>query len=151
MTGSKELGISMTHIKREALLLPPIAAYARRKSFRWQRPELQFYEYRIDLYAFSRAQNLTVAIELKLHNWRRAFQQALVYQLCSDLVFIAVPIERISAINLNLLGEHGIGLIGVFGDHSCRQLLAASRSTVVRADYRQEYVEMLLGGLPCRN
>ncbi len=131
------------HLKQEGLLAEPVSAYVRRKSFYKQTRELQFYEFRIDLYGFSRVRNLTVAIELKLHNWRRAIEQALLYQLCSDLVFIAVPERTIARIDDVLLREHGIGLLAVEGVSRCRQILAPSLSHVVRSHYREAYIELL--------
>ncbi len=41
----------MIGVKREADLLRPVSDYFRRKGFRWQTTELQFYEYNIDVYA----------------------------------------------------------------------------------------------------
>ena len=79
----------MVSFDQESALTDPIAAYVRRKSFRLQTRELQFYEYRIDLFAFSRLLGLTIAVEMKLLRWRRAVEQALLYQLCADKVFIA--------------------------------------------------------------
>jgi hypothetical protein len=130
-------------LKQERLLAEPVSAYVRRKSFSKQTRELQFYEFRIDLYGFSRAKDLTIAIELKLHNWRRAIEQALIYQLCSDLVFIAVPENTIARIDGVLLQEHGIGLLAVEGVARCRQILAPSLSHVVRPHYREAYIELL--------
>ena len=131
--------------KLESSLYQPVAAYAHNRGFRRQRSEVQFYEYRIDFYGFSRRQNLTVAIELKLTKWRRAFEQALIYQLCSDLVYIAVPFKTSLRVDPVLLQAHGIGLVAVADNGRCRVIIEAIRSFVVRHDYRSEYINTLKG------
>src|SRR5712692_4089128 len=128
----------MIRHKFESSLYRPVAAYARNRGFRWQRPEVQFYEYRIDLYGFSRPDDMTVAIELKLTNWRRAFEQALIYQLCSDLVYIAVPHGTSLRVDTGLLHAHGIGLVAVRASGRCKEVLKAIQSKVVRHHYRSE-------------
>ena len=75
---------------REILMLPAVRAHLARQ-YEHCTLELPFYEHRIDLYAYSVELDCTVAVELKLRKWRRALEQALLYQLCSDYVFIAVP------------------------------------------------------------
>lgn len=128
---------------READLLAPVSRYARRRGFRFQFAELPFFEYRIDLYGFSRPTGDTVAIELKLRDWRRALDQALVYQLCSDYVYIAIPISTARRVSIEELATHGIGMIVVDEQLRCSMLLDAVRSPEVRDYYRQPYVEFL--------
>jgi hypothetical protein len=131
--------------KLESTLFSPVAAYARNRGFRQQRSEVPFYEYRIDLYGFSRRRNLTLAIELKVTKWRRAFQQALIYQLCSDLVYIAVPYSTSLSVERTLLELHGVGLVAVCEDGRCRMMIEAMQSSVVRHNYRREYVNSFGG------
>jgi len=135
----------MIHHKLESSLYRPVATYTRNRGFRWQRPEVQFYEYRIDLYGFSRRDNLTVAVELKLKDWRRAFQQTLIYQLCSDLVYVAVPYKTSLRVDTALLHAHGIGLVAVGDSGRCQEVLRATQSHVVRQHYRSEYIDILKG------
>jgi len=130
---------------READLLQPIARYVHRKGYRWQALELPFYEYRIDLYGFCADTGTTLAVELKLARWKRALEQALVYQLCSDLVFVALPKKRIPKIPMQLFRDSGIGLISVGDDGTCRVELQAQLSFEVREHYRGDYIEMLRG------
>jgi hypothetical protein len=127
---------------KEADLLGPISSYARRQGYTRQLPEMQFYEYRIDLYALSRRTGLTVAVELKLHKWRRALEQALLYQLCADLVFIAMPEDALSRIDRDLISASGIGLIGV-SERGCQLAEPARQSAEVRQYYKQVYVDLL--------
>jgi len=133
----------MSH-STESALFDPVASYTRRKGFRRQQAEVQFYEYRIDLYGYSRGRNETVAIELKLRDWKRAVEQALLYQLCADRVFIALPTRASSRVDAELLRQHGIGLIAISDSFRCVQIVPARPSSVVRGHYRDTYIEMLL-------
>jgi hypothetical protein len=130
-------------ITREEELLPPVRRYAKRKGFTAQVAELPFFEYRIDLYAVSKPSGDTIAVELKMKNWRRALHQALIYQLCSDYVFIALPVTKAGIVDRAELSKYGVGLILVGLDRRCRLALEAVRSSEVRDYYRRPYVEML--------
>jgi hypothetical protein len=134
---------------KEADLLDPIARYARRRGYTRQFAELPFYDYRIDLYGVAAVSGQTVAIELKLYKWKRALQQALVYQLCADLVYLAVPEGTLRRIDNDLIAEHGIGLIAV-GPRGCRLRLQARQSQEVREYYKKYYVELLKEGRNCQ-
>ena len=142
MTGYSSIGFDMPR-RREAALLAPVAEYVRRRGFVLQRPELPFYEYRIDLYGLSLKAKVTMAVELKLHRWRRALSQALIYQLCSDYVYIAMPSENLTAVDGSLLEGHGIGLISVTPIGRCATELMAKRSSEVRNYYRDAYITLL--------
>lgn len=129
----------------ESSLLKPVASYLRDKSFCQQMSQLRFYEYSIDLYAFSENKALTVAVELKVDKWRRALEQALIYQLCSDWVFIAMPRTSISRVDGALLDKHGIGLIAVDETGDCEELRSSSLSSVLCSEYRDAYIQLLRG------
>jgi len=130
-------------IAREKELLLPIRRYAKQKGFTAQVAELPFFEYRIDLYAVSKPSGDTIAVELKMKNWRRALHQALIYQLCSDYVFIALPLVKAKPVDILELSRHGVGLILVGLDRKCQVALEAVRSSEVRDYYRRPYVELL--------
>lgn len=127
----------------EMSLLSPVLRHLRRRKFRTLLTEVPFYDYRIDVFGFSATQNLTVAIELKLENWRRAFQQALIYQLCADLSFVAMPQANVSRLDLGLFAANGVGVIGVSLTQGCRAILPAVSSAVVRPHYRSDLVHLL--------
>ena len=131
-----------TTFSREEDLAVPVARYFRNRAFRLQSSEVPFYEYRIDMYVYSQREDLAVAVELKLTRWSRALEQALLYQLCSDLVYIAMPQKEIRRVDLKVLEEHGVGLIAV-GEERCREVVSAVPSLVLRKHYRDEYLEML--------
>ena len=130
-------------IDKEKDLLAPVSRYAKRKGFTLQCAELPFFDYRIDLYALSKPTGYTIAIELKIKNWRRALHQALIYQLCSDYVYIAVPLDNARLVSMEELAKHGIGLIAVGPDKRCRMNLDAVKSSEVREYYRRPYIDYL--------
>lgn len=127
----------------ELALLDPVCASLRRRGYRWQRPEVQFYEYRMDIYAYDPAKKRTAAVELKLCRWKRAIQQAVIYQLCADFVYIALPVRAADRVDRSLLAQHGLGLIGVHSGPWSVMLLEAPQSTVVMPSYRDFYVDLM--------
>lgn len=129
--------------EREDELCELVSKYAKRRGFTRQVRELPFFEYKIDLYGFSKPTGDTIAIELKLKNWRRALYQTLIYQLCSDYVFMALPETNVRIVDEAELARHGVGLIAVGPHGRCRVCLEAARSTEVRDHYREQYTEML--------
>lgn len=137
----------MTGSRTEASLLSPISRFVRARGFNCQLEELQFYEYRIDLYGYSLNRDLTIAVELKLKDWRRAIQQALVYQLCADAAYVAMPVESCRKADRDALVEFGIGMIGIASDNKCTEILAPRRNSVLRKHYREEYIYMLMESL----
>ncbi len=128
--------------KREDELAAPVARYLRNRAFRLQDSEVPFYEYRMDVYGYSERENLTVAVEMKLKKWARAIQQALLYQLCSDIVYIAMPEREIGRVDVEILEEHGLGLIAV-GRKRCREIVKPRLSSVLHVYYKDEYISML--------
>src|SRR6266700_4167207 len=116
MTKYRRIG---TRFSKEKQLLKPVAKFAQEQGFCLQEHELPFYEYRIDLYGFSALRNSTVAFELKLANWRRALEQALLYQLCSDYVYIAMPERSAGKVDISQLRTQGIGLVSVRESGGC--------------------------------
>ena len=131
-----------TIFRLENELAFPVARYLRNRAFYLQDSEVPFYEYRMDVYGYSERENLTVAVELKLKKWPRALEQALLYQLCSDLVYIAMPETEMDNINIEALEKHGLGLIAV-GQRRCREVVKPKTSSVINNYYKDEYVSML--------
>lgn len=129
----------------EQQLRKPVSKYLKKRDFDIQHTEMPFYEYRIDLYAYSADQDQTIAIELKLDKWSRAIEQALLYQLCSDLVYIAMPASKAIKINKSALKQHGLGLLSVSA-RGCEEIISPNQSTVTRKHYRQAYLEVLNEG-----
>ena len=133
------------NFSREQDLVLSVARFLRNRTFRRQLEEVPFFEYRMDMYGYSCRDDLTVAIELKLRRWVRAIEQALLYQLCSDLVYIAMPSTVIPAVDLAQLQKHGLGLLSV-RTNRCVEVLPARRSSVLRPHYRDRYMALVAGG-----
>lgn len=76
-------------------------------------PEVQFFTKRVDLFAVHRASLMTVAVETKMHDWKRALSQARIYLLCAHRVFVATP----SNVAYNIIAkgqwDAAIGLLAV--------------------------------------
>ena len=123
----------------------PVEASLRRRGFQRQVQEVQFFEYRIDLYGYAVPTQTTVAVELKLSRWTRAFEQALVYQLCADHVYLALPWPAAKKVEIPLLEQYGLGLLAVQPDPRCIVLCPAQQSTVIMSEYRDFYVDLLEG------
>ena len=60
-----------------------------------------------------RESNRLIAIELKVHKWKKALRQASVYQLCVNKVYIALWHKHINETNKKLIANYGIGIIEV--------------------------------------
>lgn len=132
----------MKRFERESMLVEPVAKYIMRRGFTRLESELQFYECRMDLYGFSEKLGLTIAIELKLFKWRRAIKQALLYQLCADLVYVALPSDTARRVDLGQFEESGVGLISVTSGR-CWEILRPVASPLVRPHYRDFYLDFL--------
>jgi len=128
---------------RESALLNPVSGSLRRRGYRRQRPEVQFFEYSMDLYGYAATKNTTTAVELKLARWTRAFEQALIYQLCADHVYLALPMRAAERVEQPLLERHGLGLIGVHPGPRCVVVLEPQQSTVVMPSYREFYIRLM--------
>lgn len=128
---------------KESALFKPVSDSMRRRGYRRQRDEVQFYEYSMDLYGYAAKTDATTAVELKLSRWTRAFEQALIYQLCADFVYLALPVHSAARVEIPLLKRHGLGLIGVRPRMRCVMLLEARQSEVVMPNYRDFYIRLM--------
>ena len=99
---------------------------------------------RIDILCMNPDTNDVIAIEAKLQKWKRAFQQALTYRLCSNLVYIAIHHEFSHRVNIELLQKHGVGLIVV--NHDGIDIpLEASQSTIMHHGIKEDVMPYLGG------
>jgi hypothetical protein len=130
------------HFRYEKQLEEPVARYLRNRKFRLQDIEVPFYEYRMDMYGYSKRDDLTVAVELKMGRWARAIEQTLLYQLCSDLVYIAMPKRQVALVDFAALRQYGLGLISV-EDSRCTEIICAVPSPIVRKHYREACLAIL--------
>ena len=133
----------MATFRRESALLEPVTGSLRHWGYSRTRTEVQFFEYSMDLYGYAIKPQKTTAVELKLTKWMRAFEQALIYQLCADVVYLALPMAAAQRVEVPLLKRHGIGLIGVDPGPRCVVLVPAEQSLVVMPSYRDFYVSLM--------
>ena len=132
----------MLTFQREASLDAPVARHLRRRRYRTLFREAPFHDYRIDIFGFCAAEDACVAVELKLTKWQRAFEQALVYQLCADYSYVAMPQIVVGRVAIGEFCEYGVGLIGV-SERGCRIIVPAQRSKLVRPWYRDALLTRL--------
>ena len=130
----------MLDFSKEQQLYKPVRRYFKNRSYSIQSIEVGFYEHSIDLFALSKSKKETIAVELKLKNWRKALQQTLIYQLCSDFVCVAMPKENIKQEAINEFSKFGIGVIAIYPSGYCRSLLEPFKSSVVRKKYRSRFI-----------
>jgi len=127
---------------KECQLLPPIVQYFFSKGF-MAYAEVPLNNRWIDLYLVNRNSEETIAIELKVTNWKRAFNQAKVYPLVADHVYVGMPdiyIHR--AINNKTYFESaGIGLISVNG--IAEIILAPKKSRIVSSKIKNKVLNCL--------
>jgi hypothetical protein len=135
----------MSRFRWESDLYDPVAGYVRRRGYRQQGAEVPFFDYRIDLYAYSRCDMLSVAIELKLTNWKRAVHQALIYQLAADITFVALPRYNVGDNAIAACSAYGIGVIAVGITGRCEQVLKPKPSDDVKDWYREQLVALVEG------
>lgn len=90
--------------------------------------EVRFFGRSIDV-VFQSPDGELIAVELKVHNWRRAIQQAMVHPLYADRTYIAVWHGVLHRIDQDLLNDLEIGLISL--DGSAKEIKPAPRSSIL--------------------
>ena len=103
--------------------------------------EVPLFQKRIDIVA--RQESRIIAVEAKVRDWGRAFRQALRYRLCADEVYIAVSEEFAHRVDLGLLAQYGIGLIGV--GETPEYLLVSERKWMVHRTVRGDLLKHIAG------
>ncbi len=91
-------------------------------------PQVPLKTRRIDLVCVSPERPQITAIELKVKDWKSAFQQAMRYRLCADAVYIALWHDHVHRVPGTLLGEHGVGLMKVDSSVEVVQLAGSNHS-----------------------
>lgn len=124
-----------THSLERELVIP-VMTYLRDRGCSSVVSELRFFDRGIDVYGVCEGRRkLTYAVELKLSDWQRALQQAAVYQLCSDLSYVAMPFDGAACVDLAPFRQCGVGLLVVREDGSVGTMLEAQKSSEVRRHY----------------
>jgi len=92
---------------------------------------------RIDIVAYDGSE--LMAVEVKVSNWKRAFQQALTYRFGADRVYIAMAEEYIHRVDRKLLESYGIGLISM--GKSVKVMLDAKRQEHTDMELREKIMK----------
>ena len=119
-----------------------IKRYFKNKSFK-SYEEFHFYERRIDILAYSPKKGEIISVEAKLTNWNKAFHQALLYQLCSDFVYVAMPKKKFKCIDQENFRKKGIGFLAIYESGRCQELIQPSQYKGLRSYYRDEIIESI--------
>ena len=131
----------MLNFKKEKQLYKPIENFLKNRKYSYVHSELGFYEYKIDLFGYSKSSYKTISVELKLKNWQKALQQSLIYQLCSDYVYIAMPKSFLHTKAVDEISKCGIGIISVYPSGYCKTVLGSQESPVVQHQYKTWFIE----------
>ena len=77
------------------------------------RKEVPFLFKVADIFCFHEQTGECIAVEVKVRNWRQALEQALVYQMMADQVYVALSSKHVEAVDHGLLAARGVGLLAV--------------------------------------
>ena len=91
--------------------------------------EVQFLERKIDVVA--RKRRKTIAFELKIKNWQKAFQQAVSTKICADYSYIVFFEDYFHRINLELLKKEGLGLLLINEEGKITTKLEPKKSNLI--------------------
>ena len=141
---------------REDMLSRPVRDYLTTIGYTELYEEVPVFHCVMDIYGNNPTAGKTAAVEIKVSDWRRGVRQARIYQLCADVVYLAIHEEYAHRVCFDQLRKTGLGLLVVSVGEDARgsgdvvEMLPASVSTIKR-DY---YVKSLLddiGGKDGRN
>lgn len=120
---------------KEEDLVSKVKAFFVKRGFKTYK-EVRIRARRIDLVSIK--DDKLLAIEVKVNNWKRAFQQAIVYRLCADKVYVAIWHPSIENINKSRYEEYGIGILSI-KEESIRVVKKPQKVEIVH-DYLQERI-----------
>lgn len=130
----------MIYLKEEELR-KPVHEYFKKKEYIIF-DEVKLFSRNIDIVAKRR--NDVITVELKLHDWKKAINQACLNQRVSDYSFVALPEpmwNRIDRRIYTLSFEQGIGLLSV--DGVARQIMRPERSKRIQPCLRRRFLKNL--------
>ncbi len=97
----------------EIELIKPVENYLKNEGYIVKR-EVRIGYCRADIVGFKK--NMVLSVELKLNDWKKAIMQAKNYQLGSDYVYLAFPLQKIFNVLRKaelILRKEGIGLLAI--------------------------------------
>ncbi|MFS0670150.1 hypothetical protein AB1L12_19820 [Peribacillus frigoritolerans] len=128
-------------MKETDLISPLVKTYLRRgfKAY----AEIQLSSRWIDIFMINQDTNETIAVELKLTQWKKAYKQAKIYQMVADYVYVGMPEKYIHRAidNKELFEEIGIGLLSI--NQNVSTSLNAKRSEVIMEKIKRELINKL--------
>lgn len=77
--------------------------------------EIPLLENRMDIVAYNRDFSRLIAVETKVDKWFRALQQAVLYRICANKVYVAISEDYVHRVDQPMLKQLGIGLLSVNG------------------------------------
>ena len=103
---------------------------SQQKDFKIVKQEVPFLSRCIDI-VFINESNEVISIELKVHDWRHAIEQAINHKLGADKSYICLPKRKLSESLSSALRATGIGLLFFDKDEKepLYEVLAASPNT----------------------
>lgn len=104
--------------------------------------EVPLFENRIDLVVHDKRLSNIIAVEVKVDKWFRALQQAVLYRICADNVYVALSEEFVHRVNLPLMGKYGVGLLSVNG--SLKEILPPNPTKYIQHQKAQDEVRETL-------
>jgi hypothetical protein len=115
-------------------------------------PFFQHYEMYREVKIFTRSIDLLlkkddgamIAIEFKLYNYQKAFQQLSDYQIVTDYAYLCIPKRNVSSHILQKLRNKGIGLY-MYDEHtsSFEEIIKAKKSSLQIPFYRNYLFQKL--------
>ena len=133
-------------VSKEESLREPVEKFFAEKNYTVYH-EVKLLARKIDVVAKRKSQ--IVAIELKLHDWARALQQAYLNLHVSDYSYIALPeslCQHLSPKIYPLAAENGIGLMSV--DGMAKEIMTGRHSTMIIPHLRRTFLGQIAASQP---
>jgi len=103
--------------------------------------EVQFLERRIDIVGKKRQR--TIAFELKIENWKKAFQQALSTKICTDYSYIVLFEKFLHRVNIDIFKREGLGVFSIDEKGKVTKKLEAKQSTLIHPSIYNQIAKKL--------
>ena len=131
-------GLSM----KEERLLVLFLDYLKEAGYKFE-TEVQFLERKIDVVGKKRKK--TMAFELKVKNWKKAFQQTYSTKLCTDFSYMVLFEKYFHNVNINMFKEEELGVILIDKDGKMMKILEPKRSKLINPSLYNEISKKLDG------
>lgn len=99
---------------------------------------------RIDIVATKKGGSEVIAVEVKVSDWKRAVQQAVLYRLVADRVYVAIWEDFVHRVDFDVLRHFGIGVLEVNGYAKC--VLPARTSRIIHETVRKRVMQTMKNG-----